>query len=79
MDDLKCELGKAFAQYVSEFDFEIGYRMLGCGMNGKLHVHVHGLVDDKDEDLSSMYEAIKARMEFYALDRVKGEIQEEAH
>ena len=58
VDDLKCELGKAFAQYVSNFDFEIGYIMPGHGMNGKLH----GLADD--EDLSSMYEVFEARKNF---------------
>ena len=58
VDDLKCKLGKAFAQYVSNFDFEIGYIMPGHGMNGKLH----GLADD--EDLSSMYEVFEARKNF---------------
>ena len=54
---LKCELGKAFAQYVSACDFEIGYIIPGHGMKGKLHDVV------EDEDLS-MYEVFKTRKNF---------------
>ena len=38
VDDLKCELGKAFAQYVSNFDFEIGYIMPGHGILASLRI-----------------------------------------
>lgn len=58
VDNLKYQLGNAFAQYVSGLDFEIGYIVPGHGMKEKLH----DLVDD--DDLSSMYEIFKARKNF---------------